>query len=54
VRAHLRVLDEWMPELAGAYRALARRAAGRAAAAGLIDRTAADAVLAELGDEGTT
>jgi len=48
VRAHLRVLDEEMPELAGAYRAMARRTAVRAVAAGLLSADDAEAVRAAL------
>jgi predicted short-subunit dehydrogenase-like oxidoreductase (DUF2520 family) len=48
VRAHLRVLDERLPELADAYRAMARRTAARAVASGVLDADAADAVLAAL------
>lgn len=48
VRAHLRVLAERRPELTGAYRALAERAAHRAAAAGLIDAAAAAALFEAL------
>ncbi|HEY0639990.1 MAG TPA: DUF2520 domain-containing protein [Pseudonocardiaceae bacterium] len=50
VRAHLRVLDERLPEQAAAYRALARRTAARAAEAGLIGDAAADEVRAVLRD----
>jgi predicted short-subunit dehydrogenase-like oxidoreductase (DUF2520 family) len=50
VRAHLRVLDAELPELAGAYRAMARRTATRAAAAGLLSPPAAGAVCAALYD----
>ena len=50
VEAHLRVLDEQAPELAQSYRAMARRTAVRAAAAGLVDADTADAVRAALYD----
>ena len=50
VRAHLRVLDDEVPELAEAYRVMARRTVARAAAAGLIGADAADAVRAVLYD----
>jgi predicted short-subunit dehydrogenase-like oxidoreductase (DUF2520 family) len=52
VRAHLRVLSERRPELTDAYRALALRTADRAAAGGLIDQTAAQAIRATLADCG--
>jgi predicted short-subunit dehydrogenase-like oxidoreductase (DUF2520 family) len=51
VRAHLRVLSERMPELTGAYRALAERTARRAMAVGLVDEAATEAVLAALAEE---
>lgn len=51
VRAHLRVLAERMPGLAGAYRALADRTAHRAEQAGLLDPTAAEAVRAALRED---
>jgi len=50
VRAHLRVLDHEMPELADAYRAMARRTAARAVDAGLLAADAAEAVRAVLYD----
>lgn len=48
VAAHLRVLDEQAPDLAGAYRAMARRTVARAADAGLVDAGSIDAVRAVL------
>jgi len=50
VRAHLRVLDHEMPELADAYRVMARRTAARAVDAGLLAADAAEAVRAVLYD----
>lgn len=48
VGAHLRVLAERVPELAPAYRAMARRTAVRAQACGLLGHDAAGAVLTVL------
>jgi predicted short-subunit dehydrogenase-like oxidoreductase (DUF2520 family) len=44
VRAHLDVLGRQLPEVTDGYRAMARRTADRAQAAGLLKRDAADAV----------
>ena len=50
VRTHLRVLTEADPDVAAAYRAMAVRAAHRAAAAGLLPEHAAKDVLSALED----
>jgi predicted short-subunit dehydrogenase-like oxidoreductase (DUF2520 family) len=50
VRTHLRVLTEADPDIAAAYRAMALRAAHRAAAAGLLPEHAAEDVLSTLED----
>jgi predicted short-subunit dehydrogenase-like oxidoreductase (DUF2520 family) len=48
VRSHLRELSAVDPDLAATYRVLARRTAGRAAAAGLLPDRAADDILSTL------
>jgi predicted short-subunit dehydrogenase-like oxidoreductase (DUF2520 family) len=50
VRAHLQVLGDEAPELADAYRAMARRTAARAVVAGLLGADAAEGVRAALYD----
>jgi predicted short-subunit dehydrogenase-like oxidoreductase (DUF2520 family) len=51
LRTHLRVIGESAPEVLPAYRALARRTADRADAAGLLPASGADEVRAVLDEE---
>ena len=48
--SHLAVLNEESPEVAAAYRVMARRTADRAVAAGLLDPVSAAEVIAVLGE----